>query len=244
MTFDLIEHLGCNSRVIVGDGMMARAFSAFADDKDVIVFASGVSDSTETRAAAFSREAKLLRRTRAEHPQALLIYFGTCSVYDPDRRNTPYVGHKIAMELMLKEADGPWLVLRLPLAVGPGHRGNTLARFLYDRILRGESFEVWKGSTRYPIDVEDACRIATRLIRDPSMWRRTVNIALRAFPVTDFVRVLEKIAGKAAVYQLVEKGQHYEVPCPEIAGLLDQLEIRPGADYLEKVLRKYFMPRR
>ena len=143
--------------------MMARAFAAFERDQEVVIFASGVSDSLETDAAAFQRERDLLLRTRAAYPRALLVYFGTCSVYDPDRRDTPYVRHKLEMESFLEASPGPWLVLRLPLALGHGHRGHTLGRFLYEHIQRGETFEVWAGSTRYPIDVEDVLRIAKRL---------------------------------------------------------------------------------
>lgn len=226
--------------MIVGNGMMARAFSAFADDRKVVVFASGVSDSTETRASAFQREAELLRRIRASHPDSLLVYFGTCSIYDSDRRETPYVRHKLAMESLLAQGALPWIVLRLPLAIGPGHRGNTLAKFLHDRILRNESFEVWGNSIRYPIDVADAFRLATRLLGDPSMRQRSVNIASRGFLVMDFVRAFETILGKKASCTLVRKGHHYEVPCPEIATLLRELHIDQGPEYLENVLRKYF----
>lgn len=226
--------------MVVGDGMMAKAFSAFAADAEVVVFASGVSDSTETRTSAFARERDLLQRTRAEHPDALLVYFGTCSVNDADRRDTPYVRHKLEMEALLKASPGPWMVLRLPLAIGPGHRGNTLANYLHGRIVRGEPFEVWGGSTRYPVDVEDAFRIASRLIADRSMWRKTINIALRAFPVLEFVRILEDIAGRRAAYTLLQRGRHYELPCPEVARLAGELHLDLGERYLEKVLRKYF----
>jgi len=228
--------------VIVGHGMMANAFSAFAGNAAVVIFASGVSDSTETRPAAFRRESELLRRTRAEHSDALLVYFGTCSVNDPDRRDTPYVRHKLEMESLLKASPGPWLVLRLPLAIGPRHRGNTLANYLHDRIIHGRPFEVWAGSTRYPVDVEDAFRVASRLIAEPSMWRRTINIALRAFPVLEFVRILEDITGRRALYTLVQRGHHYELQCPEVAGLADELHLDAGDDYLDRVLRKYFKP--
>jgi uncharacterized protein YbjT (DUF2867 family) len=228
--------------VVVGDGMMARAFSAFAADAGVIIFASGVSDSTETRDSAFARERVLLQRTRARHPDALLVYFGTCSVNDADRRDTPYVRHKLEMESLLKAAPGPWMVLRLPLAIGPGHRGNTLANYMHARIVRGEAFEVWAGSTRYPIDVEDAFRIAARLISDRSMWRKTINIALRAFPVLEFVRILEDIAGRKAAYTLVQRGSHYELRCPEVARLAGELHLDLSERYLENVLRKYFAP--
>ena len=220
--------------------MMARAFSAFAADAGVIIFASGVSDSTETRESAFARERDLLQRTRDEHSGALLVYFGPCSVNDADRRDTPYVQHKLEMDSLLKESPGPWMVLRLPLAIGPGHRGNTLANYLHGRIVRGEPFEVWAGSTRYPIDVEDAFRIASRLIADRSMWRKTINIALRAFPVLAFVRILEDIAGRKAAYTLVQRGRHYELQCPEVARLAGELRLDLGEGYLDRVLRKYF----
>lgn len=222
--------------------MMAQAFSAFASDSAVAIFASGVSDSTEARPEAFRRESNLLRRVRAAHPDALLVYFGTCSVNDPDQRDTPYVRHKLAMEAQLMASPGPWMVLRLPLAIGSGHRGNTLAKFLHDRIVRGKKFDVWTRASRYPIDVEDAFRIARQLIADPSMWRRTINIALRPYPILDFVRILEEIVGKRAVYRLVDKGQQYELHCPEVASLVDALHLDSGDNYLRRVLRKYFGP--
>lgn len=226
--------------MIVGNGMMAQAFAAFAGDPGVVVFASGVSNSLETDPAAFRREKELLARTRAEHPQALLLYFGTCSVHDPDRRATPYVRHKLEMEAFLASAPGPWLVLRLPLAIGAGHRGGTLARFLHERITRGEPFEVWSRSTRYPLDVDDALRIATRLIRDRSAWNRIVEVALRPFPVLDFVRVIEALTGKRARYTLLEKGEHYPLHCPEVERLAGELSLDRSEAYLERVLRKYF----
>ena len=226
--------------MVVGDGLIAQAFAALAPRRDVVIYASGVSDSTETRAEAFERERALLAKTRAENPRALLVYFSTCSVDDPDRRPTPYVQHKLAMEAQLAAAPGPWMVLRLPLAIGPVHRSPTLANFLHDRIVRGEAFEVWSRSMRYPIDVDDVVRIASRFIAERAYWRRTINIALRAFTVLDFVRVLESITGKRAAYTLVEKGAHYDVPCPEVARLASELELDLSPHYLERILRKYF----
>jgi hypothetical protein len=220
--------------------MMAKAFSAFELKSDVVIFASGVSNSMEASASAFKRERDLLRSTRAECPDALFVYFGTCSANDPDRRATPYVLHKLEMESLVMGSEHPWMVLRLPLAVGPEHRAPTLANYFYERILRGQAFEVWARSTRYPIDVEDAFRIASRLIADRSMWRHTINIALRAFPVIDFVHILEDITGKRAMYTLVQRGAHYELTCPEIAGLADELRLDRSDNYLERVLHKYF----
>ena len=220
--------------------MIAKAFAAYGESREVVIFASGVSNSLETGDAAFRREQALLEEARAAQRQALLVYFGTCSVDDPDRRATAYVQHKMRMEALLAGHSSPWMVLRLPLAIGPEHRSPTLANFLHDRIVRGERFEVWARSSRYPIDIEDAVRIASRLIADRALWRRTINVALRSFSVLDFVRVLERIAGKRAVYSVVEKGAHYDVRCPEVARLARELDLDFSPHYLERVLRKYF----
>lgn len=220
--------------------MIATAFSGFIPDNSVVVFASGVSDSSEMREAAFDREKALLRRTRAENAGKLLVYFGTCSVADSDKRDTPYVLHKIAMERLLQESGDPWMVLRVPLAIGPMHRSRTLAQFLYEQISNERPFEVWTGATRYPIDVADAVRISSLFIEQPSFWNRHINLALRAFPVLEFVRSMERIVGKPARCELIPKGEHYNLSCPEVAAVASRIGLDFSEQYLDKVLRKYF----
>ena len=220
---------------------MAQAFSSFREDPDVVIFASGVSNSLETDPAAFDREKTLLQRARSEYEDKLLVYFGTCSVDDPDRKNSLYVHHKLEMEAILARSDARWMVLRLPLAIGKGHRGPTLAQYLYERISRREQFEVWAGATRYPIDVDDVCRIAQRLLADSTMTNRVINIAFGAYKVLDFVHSMEKISGKRANFTMVHhKGRHYDIRCPEVENIADELKIDRRKDYLEKTLRKYF----
>ncbi len=227
--------------MVVGNGMMAAAFSAFRANPSVMIFASGVSNSLETDPEPFARERDLLLKTRESYPDALLVYFSTCSIDDPDRCATPYVQHKQAMEMTLSECSGRWLVLRVPLAIGPGQSGSTLAPFLHERISRGEPFDVWADAIRYPIDVDDLVRIVDRLVADRANWNRTINIALRAFPVLEFVRSMERIVGKRARCNVVQRGSPYEVRCPEVSALADELELDFSPEYLDRVLRKYFL---
>jgi nucleoside-diphosphate-sugar epimerase len=226
--------------VIVGHGLLAKAFAGFEHTERVLVYAAGVSDSLETDPAAFERERKLLETARAQHPERLLVYFGTCSADDPDRRETPYVTHKLEMERVLEQHPAPWMVLRLPLAIGPVRGGHTLAPFLYERISRGERFQVWQHATRYPIDVQDVVRIAARLIPNRAHWNRKINVALRAYSILDFVRTMESIVGRPAIYELVPKGRHYEIRCPEVEALVEELALEADEGYLDRVLRKYF----
>ncbi|HEX4984471.1 MAG TPA: hypothetical protein VFV71_00235 [Burkholderiales bacterium] len=226
--------------MVVGDGMMARAFARYAQDAGTLVFASGVSDSLETDPLAFARERSLLEAARAGHPDALLVYFSTCSVEDPDRKDTPYVKHKLAMEDAIAQMPGEWLVFRLPLVIGSGHRGATLAQFLYARISAEEKFQVWANATRYPVDVDDVVRIASVFIGNRRKVNRCINIALRSFPVLEFVRVMQDIVGKPARYELLDKGAHYEISCPELRELPATSVLDYSGAYLERVLRKYF----
>lgn len=228
--------------MVVGGGMMAHAFSVFRDRAEIVIFASGVSNSLESDPVAFNREKALLERTRADHPGALLVYFGTCSVEDPERRDTPYVQHKLSMESLLAAFPGPWLILRVPLAIGRNPGSRTLARFLHERIGRGEPFEVWEGAARFPIDIDDVLRVASRFIEDRAMWNRRINVALRRFPVLDFVRVMERIVGKKAIYTVVHKGESFDLDCPEVRDVAEELGLDLGEKYLERVLRKYFSP--
>lgn len=220
--------------------MMAEAFSAFLSDSGVVIFASGVSDSLEDRPEAFDRERNLLMRTREQSAGKLMVYFGTCSVDDPDRRDTPYVQHKLKMESLLQDAADPWMILRIPLAIGPQHRTRTLAQFLYERISLDQTFDVWARATRYPIDVTDIQRVATYFIGQRSLWNRRINLALRAFPILEFVHSMEAIVGRPARYRLLPKGAHYELSCPEVKMIASSLRLDLSEHYLDKVLRKYF----
>jgi nucleoside-diphosphate-sugar epimerase len=226
--------------MVVGDGMMARAFSTFLGDERVVIFASGVSNSLETDPGAFAREERLLLQIRAEHPDKLVVYFGTCSADDPERRHTPYVLHKLALEKALSTSKGPWMVLRLPLAIGRGQHGHTLAQFLHDKIKSGQPFEVWRHATRYPVDVEDILRIANCFVEDRSMWNRVINIALRAFPVLEYVHSMENFLGRKAIYSISEKGKHYKLSCPEMESKAKELNLDFSERYLARVLEKYF----
>lgn len=78
---------------IIGNGDIA---SVLIDKPDWIYFASGVSDSSETRKSEFDREKDLLfQQEFTKH----LVYFSSLCVFYSD---TPYAGHKKRMENYVK----------------------------------------------------------------------------------------------------------------------------------------------
>lgn len=228
--------------VIIGSGLLARAFpDTFLARADVCIYAAGVSNSGCTNPNEFMRERqRLTDAMRQAMGVDAFVYFGTCSVADPDALNTPYVQHKLAMEKMVA-ANPRHLILRLPQVVGKTPNPHTLLNFLYARISRSEAFDLWSKAKRNIIDVVDVALIAQQLVANNSMRNRTLNIAnVVSYSMADIVSTMESVVDKPAVYNVVERGSEYPIDTSAIIPILENAGVGFGHDYLEKVVGKYY----
>jgi len=226
--------------MVVGNGMIANVFKSYKLSSDVVIFASGVSNSLETDQSQFQREYNLLKKIRYKNPDKLLVYFSTCSISDPDRANTAYVNHKVNIESELASWQLPYLILRLPVVIGRTNLAKTFPFFLYDRIKSGESFNIWQYAVRYPIDIDDMLKISIHLISQSTMQNQTVNIAFRSYPVLDIVHEMETILGQIANMMLIDQGCFYDIDRTLALCLASELNINCDEYYLSRVLHKYF----
>ena len=226
--------------MILGGGMMARAFACYEHDSDVLIFASGVANSGEKNRASFERETATLAGAIRDHSDKLLVYFGTCSVDDADVAGSDYVLHKLRMEDLVRSARAGHLLLRLPQVVGRSANRATLVNHLYDRIMKDEPFSVWANAVRYLIDVDDVARIASHLIENGLFVNSTVNIVSRPYRVLEIVAAIEAVSGKRARYTLVDRGHPFHVDRSSIDPIARSLGVCFDDRYLEAVLRKYY----
>lgn len=227
--------------MIVGSGLLARGFaSPDALEEGCCYYAAGVSNSGCVDPSEFEREeARLAKALRAAAGAQAFVYFGTCSVADPDAAGSHYVRHKLAMERMVA-AHPAHVVVRLPQVAGRTPNPHTLLNYLYARISRSERFVLRAKATRNVIDVEDAVAIVRRLLRDPAR-RYTVNVAApRSVPVPRIVEAMELVTGKRALADLVDAGTPYEVDTAGIRPLIAELGLSFGPDYLLRVIRRYY----
>ena len=202
--------------MIIGNGMMAKAFSARQEDDVSLIFASGVSDSNETVASAFLREEMLLRDAMRTYPHKTLVYFSTCSIYDSTLHNSPYIYHKLNMERLIRDNQATYVIFRLPQVVG-FTRSPTIVNFLYHKIRYGDSFELWKNSKRNLIDVEDVVDVINAILDHQLLVNRIVNLAsTRTDSIYDIVSVIEELTGKQARYREVEKGGFYHIDLSQV----------------------------
>lgn len=228
--------------MIIGSGLIAHAFrTGYAQREDVCLYAAGVSNSACRDAHEFERERQRLSAA-LNKSQAIgcFVYFGTCSVGDPEAQQTPYVQHKLAMEGLVA-AHPRHLILRLPQVAGITPNPHTLLNFLYAHIARSEAFQLWAKATRNIIDVADVATIATLLIDDPSARNLTVNIANPVcYAMPDIVAAMERFVGKKAIYDLIERGSGYQIDISTIRPLLNRADVTFGNEYLARVIGKYY----
>jgi nucleoside-diphosphate-sugar epimerase len=227
---------------VIGNGMVARAFSAgMLSFPHAIVFASGVSNSNCADTTQFERERAKLAISLAESSRARpFLYFGTCSVYDPDAQASPYLAHKLEMEaLALSHPRGH--VIRLPQLAGPNAPPETLVSALVSKIRQGSEIRIWANAMRNIIDVEDAVKIVDAWLVIGQTDARILNVAnTLTVPVMHVVRAIESALNLVARVALIPKGAPYEINTEAMRAAANSAGVRFGPDYLEQTIRKYY----
>jgi dTDP-4-dehydrorhamnose reductase len=226
--------------MIVGNGMMARAFSSYEMSPEVLVFASGVSDSREKNEAAFHREEYLLREHLAAHNESIFVYFSTCSICDLKLKTSEYVNHKMKMEEIIRSEATKYLIFRLPQAVGKT-KSPTLVNYLYNMVWSGQQFEVWTKAYRYLIDCEDAFKICSYIIERRMFMNSTVNVAPPVKIIAPkIVEIIEQVLNKKGNYVLVDKGSECDIDLQDIMPIIKEIGLEFDEGYPERVIRKYY----
>jgi len=219
-------------KVIVGSGVVARAFAEARGLRGCVIYAAGVSNSSCADESEYQRDRERLGEGLRE--RGLFVYFSTCAA--GSEQTTPYVEHKRAMERLVKERRD-YLICRLPVVAGKTPNPHTLLNYLYSRIARSERFTLQTRAKRNIVDVADVATVVEWLIRD-GLHNETVNIASpENLPVTDIVRAFERLCRKEAVATRVDAGDEYPIYTDRIA----EAPVDFSDDYLGRVLERYYV---
>lgn len=221
--------------LIIGRGMMAAAFKECgAGDHGLLIFASGVSNSAESDALRFAREAALLSETIAAHPDRKIVYFSSCAVGFLD---TPYYRHKLAMERLVEQSADRYLVCRLPQVVGLT-ANTTLVSHIVRSIRACAAISVLPNARRSLIDVDDVVRIVLRLSHLPNM---TLEVTSGA--AIDIDSLIREVATLLEIEPVLTIGQPEATAVnydgSTLQGLLGPDDRIFAAGYDRDVLRKY-----
>jgi UDP-2-acetamido-2,6-beta-L-arabino-hexul-4-ose reductase len=219
--------------------MIAKAFPHYQNSNNVLIFASGVANSSESNINHFMREQIKILNAIMDHKDKFLVYFSTCSTEDKDVFQSPYVLHKLKIEQIITSMHAEFLIFRLPQVVGKSTNRTTLVNYLYDNIVNETHFTLWEDAVRYLIDVDDVVKIVSFIIDNKLFCNKILNVAALRYSVLDIVRCIEKITDKQAHYDLIERGTPFEIDLSEIKPVIRDLNLRFDKYYLENTLKKY-----
>jgi|SRR3990167_825667 len=130
--------------MIIGNGDIA---SVIPDREDRLYFASGVSNSRETRRSEYEREKKLLlKQDKYRH----IVYFSSLCIFYSD---ILYAQHKRRMENLIKKHFKHYTIVRLG-NITWGKNPNTIINFFKNKLKTGEPVKIW-DAYRYVINEEE-----------------------------------------------------------------------------------------
>ncbi len=227
--------------MVIGSGMIAKRFSSYGNSEEWLVFASGVSHSLSVREEEFEREKKLLQSAIDQHRGKTLVYFSTCSIYDPSLHHAAYVLHKLKMEELIRAKALKYLIFRVSNPVGKTNNQHTVLNYFVEHIRAGTFFTVWKYASRNLIDIDDMYLICDHIMQSANLRNQVVNVANPVnYPVITIIEGIETHLEKTGHYNLADKGNSPLIDTSAIQPMLSHLKIEFDQHYLQRILRKYF----
>lgn len=220
--------------MIIGKGLIASAFiRAEFDSAHHLIFASGVSNSTETDPAAFTRELDLIRHHLAKN--TTFVYFSTISVFDPSRQASPYIQHKKQIEKIIRSEADRYLIIRLPIMLGRSENPYTLINYLVRAIVRQAPIQIHAHACRHLLDIDDLVPFAT-----PYFLRADEKICINipgsvAIYAPALMHKLETLLHRQGQYEIIDAGACFALPQNE-----GDILYASDPDYIDHVLTKYY----
>ena len=227
--------------MIIGNGLIANVFRDYKGNDKYVIFASGVSDSTNMDESTFKREEQLLNEITTLYKEKIIIYFSTCSIYDTQTKSTPYVLHKLKMEELIIGKNINHLIFRVSNPIGFTKNTSTFFNYFIDKIKKDEQFELWNNSYRNIIDIEDMFKICDYIIKEKKYINSIINIANpKNYKIQTIITVIDKYFNKTSNYKIIEKGSEPIINTTTAEDVINILKIKINEEYIEKLLSKYF----
>lgn len=159
---------------IIGNGDIASSLEGL-NRPDLLFFASGVSNSSETRELEYQRERNLLMtQDRDKH----LVYFSSLCVFYAKNR---YAEHKRQMEELIKDNFPHYAIIRLG-NIDWGDNPHTIINYFRDKKAKGEPFEI-QDTYRYIVDKDEFLHWLSMI----PFWNCEMNITGRRMTVRQIV---------------------------------------------------------
>lgn len=223
---------------IIGTGQLAKIFQQL-DYNDVVIFASGVSNSSCNNEKEFEREERLLKKVLLDNDNKKFVYFGSAALSVKEYPLNSYYQHKLKMENIIKEYSSNYYIFRIPQLFGVFKKHPTLINFLYESIKEEQSFKVYDNAYRYIIEINDVKKIVEYYLRY-SDSNKVVNIGNPyRYKVIEIVNILEELLKKKGKYEIESKEDGYILDLTPLEEFLTMknLDLGFGQEYFREKIK-------
>lgn len=224
--------------MIVGDGLIARAMKKYDSNDEIIIFASGVSNSSEISPKEFEREKILLSEYIGQKER--LVYFSTCSIFDKSLSQSKYVLHKINMEKFITHHFENYIIFRLPTIVADSSNPNTLINFLLDKIKNGQVIRVYKKACRYLLDINVMSYLLPFIIDNDIYNKQIINIAFdKPIKIIEIIKTFETTLNIKANIKLIDKGHCFSIDNEIFKNFIHKIDYKLSASYNYDCIKRF-----
>lgn len=224
--------------MVIGNGLIAKAFHRFKQDDKVVIVASGVSNSRNVDIKEFEREFKLVSDLISEHNHRLLVYFSSCSI---NNEKTAYTKHKLSIEKLIVNKCSNYLIFRLPLVLGENQNSNQLLGHLFNSLRNNKEIEVYQPANRYFIDSNDLPLILEHFIA-LNVKNEIMDIAFNnSISIVELVELIEKLTKLKFNRKIINKSSEYHVDNSKFMKIISLCDNSKFNLSLENMIMKYFV---
>jgi len=225
--------------MVIGNGLLATAFSNYKGDNSILIFASGVSNSGNTNISEFEREKSLLKS--ALDLKLRLVYFSTISIYDPELQDSAYILHKKEIELLIQNCSTNYLIFRLPILVGKTSNQHTLCNFIANQINASNPINIFVNACRYLIDIDDLKHVLPAFINNEFYRNLAIDVNFNnQTSMETLVTIFERQLNKKATKNFVSRGGCYKTNNTLFLSEASKYFDINDSNYIEKCISKYY----
>jgi nucleoside-diphosphate-sugar epimerase len=221
---------------ILGNGLIANCFKFEKFEKNIFIFASGVSDSSTVEESQFQRELSLIKSQILENKNYKIVYFSSIFLQD---RQEPYYQHKFKVEELIKSSCIDYLIIRLPQIVGIGGNDKNIFNYFKNIILSDKLVEIYSETTRSLIDIEDLKSLVIFCIKNDQTG--IVNFStIECLEVIEIARIMSEELGKKLIYEIIQRKTHNIVlqNSDVVEKWIEENNIERD-EYTKKLIKKY-----
>jgi hypothetical protein len=163
--------------MIIGHGDIA---SVLQDRQDVVFFASGVSNSSETKDSEFKRELDLLSK---QDKTKCIFYFSSIAIDNKEKfEASKYLQHKKEMEDYIINTFQNYNIIRIG-NITWGKNPNTFLNYIKNKIKSGESVYI-SDEYKFMIDKDQLLLFTNNL---PASGKNKINVFGKMIKVKDLI---------------------------------------------------------